>query len=61
MLTIAWARVLQPVASAEHRVDAAWLGPMVDAGVLPAGWVGMGCDPARPAITAEGPSDATDR
>jgi hypothetical protein len=39
MLFIAEGRIRQPIEPDDHAVAAAWLGPMVDAGFLQAGYL----------------------
>jgi len=42
MLFIAEGRLHQPIDAADHTIAAAWLGPMVDAGFLQAGYLDAG-------------------
>jgi hypothetical protein len=39
MLFIAEGQIRQPIEASEHTIAAAWLGPMVDAGFLQAGYL----------------------
>lgn len=59
MLIIAEGRLAHPVGAAEHLVNAAWLGPMVDAGFLHAGWVDTDGGVVFLVITAKSTAEAT--